>query len=103
MACGLPVVCGGRGGFLEHVVHGYNGFVFNNNAEAIRYVQDLASDKNLLECMGRNARHSMEVAHSASEINKMISILTDLPKNPSICTAHQYISILDNHIAAAIK
>ncbi len=60
MACGLPVVCGRRGGYADYIVHGVNGFLFDTTAEAIALIGNLRDDAALRERVGRAARATVE-------------------------------------------
>jgi glycosyltransferase involved in cell wall biosynthesis len=60
MACGLPVVCGRRGGYADYVVHGVNGFLFDTSKQAIELIAKLRNDVALRERIGRAARHTVE-------------------------------------------
>jgi glycosyltransferase involved in cell wall biosynthesis len=60
MACGLPVVCGRRGGYADYIVHGVNGFLFDTTAEALALIRMLRGDKALRERVGRAARATVE-------------------------------------------
>ena len=60
MACGLPVVCGRRGGYADYIVHGVNGFLFDTTAEAITLIRSLRDDVALRERVGRAARQTVE-------------------------------------------
>ena len=60
MACGLPVVCGRRGGYADYIVHGINGFLFDTTAEAIALIRNLRDDITLRERVGRAARATVE-------------------------------------------
>lgn len=60
MACGLPVVCGRRGGYADYIVHGVNGFLFDTNAEAVALIRTLRHDDALRTRVGRAARATVE-------------------------------------------
>jgi glycosyltransferase involved in cell wall biosynthesis len=60
MACGLPVVCGRRGGYADYIVHGVNGFLFDTTAEAVTLILKLRDDVALRERVGRAARQTVE-------------------------------------------
>lgn len=60
MACGLPVVCGRRGGYADYIVHGVNGFLFDTTAEAIALIRNLRQDRGLRERVGHAARETVE-------------------------------------------
>ena len=60
MACGLPVVCGRRGGYADYIAHGVNGFLFDTNEQAIALILKLRNDSALRERIGRAARRTVE-------------------------------------------
>jgi glycosyltransferase involved in cell wall biosynthesis len=60
MACGLPVVCGRRGGYADYIAHGVNGFLFDTNEQAIALILKLRADPALRERIGRAARRTVE-------------------------------------------
>jgi len=60
MACGLPVVCGRRGGYADYIVHGVNGFLFDTSAQAIDIMIRLRDNVALRGRIGRAARHTVE-------------------------------------------
>jgi glycosyltransferase involved in cell wall biosynthesis len=47
MACGLPVVCGRRGGYADYIAHGVNGFLFDTTEEAIALILRLRDDSRI--------------------------------------------------------
>ena len=60
MACGLPVVCGRRGGYADYIAHGVNGFLFDTSEQAIALILKLRADPALRERIGRAARRTVE-------------------------------------------
>jgi glycosyltransferase involved in cell wall biosynthesis len=66
MACGLPVVVGRPGGYVEYIEHGVNGYLFDTSEEALSYILRLRSDPDLREHLGRNARRTIERLYSSS-------------------------------------
>jgi glycosyltransferase involved in cell wall biosynthesis len=64
MACGLPVVCSNRGGYVEVIEHGRNGFLFDTELEAFETIQRLRSDAPLRRAVGRAARETVESLYS---------------------------------------
>lgn len=64
MACGLPVVCENRGGYVEVIENGRDGFLFETEAEARRILLDLQRDDALRERIGRAARRKVETLFS---------------------------------------
>jgi len=60
MACGLPVVCGRRGGYADYIVHGVNGFLFDTSEQAVNLIMKLREDPALRARIGRAARQTVE-------------------------------------------
>ncbi len=60
MACGLPVVCHNRGGYVEIIDHGRNGFLFDTQQEALEILLRLKEDRALRESIGKAARETVE-------------------------------------------
>jgi len=73
MACGLPVVCGRRGGYADYIAHGVNGFLFDSSEEAIALIRMLAADASLRERIGRAARQTVEDLYGGSVWRTKIS------------------------------
>jgi glycosyltransferase involved in cell wall biosynthesis len=60
MACGLPVVCHESGGYAEWIDNGRNGFLFENQQEALEILLGLKEDPALRERVGKEARRTAE-------------------------------------------
>lgn len=60
MACGLPVVCGFPGGYVEHIVDGKTGFVFRDDEEALGILRSLRDDPARRASIGSAARAYIE-------------------------------------------
>jgi glycosyltransferase involved in cell wall biosynthesis len=60
MACGLPVVCGRRGGYADYIAHGVNGFLFDTNEQALALIFRLRDDAALRDRIGLAARRTVE-------------------------------------------
>jgi glycosyltransferase involved in cell wall biosynthesis len=58
MACGIPVVCGSRGGYTERIRQGENGFVFETNHQAFEYIERLNQDECMRHDIGLEARET---------------------------------------------
>jgi len=52
MACGLPVVCHNRGGYVDIIDLGFNGFLFDTQQEALDILLRLKEDQALRESIG---------------------------------------------------
>ena len=72
MACGLPVVCENRGGHIEPIEHGRNGFVFDTQQEALEIVLRLKEDRALRESVGRAARQTAEELFSPAVRSQIV-------------------------------
>ena len=58
MACGLPVVCGRRGGYADYIVHGVNGFLFDTSEQAVALILKLRDDAALRARIGERGAAS---------------------------------------------
>lgn len=73
MACGLPVVCGRRGGYADYIVHGVNGFLFDTCEQAVALIRTLSADPALRERVGRAARRTIEEIYRGSAWSRKIA------------------------------
>jgi len=73
MACGLPVVCEDRGGYVELIDHGRNGFLFNTDQEAFDILLHLKEDQALGQSIGRAARATIEEIYSPARRAEIIN------------------------------
>ena len=60
MACGIPVVCHRRGGYVEHIQHQHNGLLFDTTEEAMTQLRQLISSPELRSELGENGRHYVQ-------------------------------------------
>jgi glycosyltransferase involved in cell wall biosynthesis len=60
MACSVPVVCHNRGGYVEVVENGRNGFLFETDAEALDILLRLKGDPELCLRIGMGGRTAVE-------------------------------------------
>ncbi len=60
MACGLPVICERRGGYVEWIREGKNGFLFDTQEQAWEILQTLSCDGALRHAIGVAARQTVE-------------------------------------------
>jgi glycosyltransferase involved in cell wall biosynthesis len=72
MACGLPVVCGRKGGMAEYIDHGRNGFLFDDDAEALHLLLRLRDHPELGARVGAAARRDMEAAFSPEARQRLL-------------------------------
>jgi glycosyltransferase involved in cell wall biosynthesis len=71
MACGIPVVCHNNGGYIDFIKHGYNGFLFETQDQAKKYIIKLKADPELRAYIGHNARCSMEALSKKQRIEQI--------------------------------
>ena len=55
MLCGIPVVAEARGGYASFIRHGENGFLFDDQRDAMAQLDALREDAGLRERIGRSA------------------------------------------------
>ena len=72
MACGLPVVCHNRGGYVDIIDHGRNGFLFDTQQEALDILLRLKEDRALRASIGRAARETAEVLFSPARRREVV-------------------------------
>ncbi len=72
MACGLPIVCHNRGGYVDAVIHGRNGFLFDTQQEALDILLRLKEDRALRESIGKAARGTAEELFSPTSRSKTV-------------------------------
>jgi glycosyltransferase involved in cell wall biosynthesis len=72
MACGLPVVCHNRGGYVEIIDHGRNGFLFDTQQEALEILLRLKEDRALRESIGKAARETVEAFFSPARRSEIV-------------------------------
>ena len=72
MACGLPVVCHNRGGYVEIIDHGRNGFLFDTQQEALEILLRLKEDRALRESIGKAARETVEEFFSPARRSEIV-------------------------------
>ena len=72
MACGLPIVCHKRGGYVEWIEDGQNGFLFDTQQEALEILLKLKEDPALREKVGRAARQTAEELFSRDVRSEII-------------------------------
>lgn len=83
MACGLPVVCGSPGGYVEHIQHGKTGFVFRDDAEALQIVHLLRDNPSLRNEVGSAAREYVESLYKHSNQYTLKLLLGNGARDPS--------------------
>jgi glycosyltransferase involved in cell wall biosynthesis len=73
-ACGKPVIAANADGVREGIVHGVNGFLFNNDEEIPYYILKLLTDSKLLRSMQSNAKEASREYSPASYVSRMSRI-----------------------------
>jgi glycosyltransferase involved in cell wall biosynthesis len=73
MACGLPVVCHRRGGYVANIDDGRNGFLFDTNEEALSIIRRLQHEPSLRIATGCAARATVEAMYSPEERAKIVN------------------------------
>jgi glycosyltransferase involved in cell wall biosynthesis len=81
MACGLPVVCGRRGGYADYIAHGVNGFLFDTSEQAIALILKLRADPALRERIGRAARRTVEDLYRGRTWQNKLAFFLPLERN----------------------
>jgi glycosyltransferase involved in cell wall biosynthesis len=71
MACGVPVVAEGRGGYVDFVENGRNGFLFKDNDQALAQVLALRDDPSLRAEIGLRGRQTVEEMYSPENVSEM--------------------------------
>lgn len=79
MACGLPVVCGRRGGYADYIVHGVNGFLFDTSEQAVALIRTLSADP---------ALRSASVALHAGQSRRSTAAAPGAARSPSSSRAN---------------
>jgi glycosyltransferase involved in cell wall biosynthesis len=84
MACGLPVVCGRRGGYADYIAHGVNGFLFDTSEEAIALILKLRADPSLRDRIGRAARRTVEDLYSGRAWQNKLAFFLPSEREPRL-------------------
>jgi glycosyltransferase involved in cell wall biosynthesis len=71
MACGLPVVCSRRVGASDYVQDGVNGFLFDEEGEALDVLRRLQRDPALRLRVGAQARRTVEEVFSPAATERV--------------------------------
>jgi glycosyltransferase involved in cell wall biosynthesis len=81
MAAGVVPVVENRGGLPDQVIHGYNGFLCDTNAEFKRYCELLHHDPVLRARMGANARAFASANFSLTDLrSNLCSLIAPSPR-----------------------
>jgi len=68
MASGKPVIARANMGTVDIMLHGKNGYLYNDENELRKHLESLLSDSNLRKTIGRNARKTVEEKYSFTRI-----------------------------------
>ena len=71
MACGIPVVCQNRGGYVEVIESGKNGFLFETESEGLEILLRLKHDEPLRAAIGVAARETVRNLYSSDRRREM--------------------------------
>ncbi|MDF2388862.1 glycosyltransferase family 4 protein, partial [Nostoc ellipsosporum NOK] len=72
MACGLPVVCHAHGGYVDHIRHGKNGFLFETTGQAAEILAELKADPERRASVGAQARQTVEQLFSPQALERRL-------------------------------
>ncbi|KAA3448310.1 group 1 glycosyl transferase [Mesorhizobium sp. SARCC-RB16n] len=72
MSCGLPVVCHSNGGYVDHIRHGENGFLFETTQQAAGILAELKADPALRLAVGRKGRQTVEELFSPQALQQRL-------------------------------
>jgi glycosyltransferase involved in cell wall biosynthesis len=81
MATGLPVACGERGGYSEHLCHGRNSLVFRTTGEALDAVRSVRNNAHLARTLGANAAQDAAALHRRTAGRTLSLLLGDYAAN----------------------
>ncbi len=73
MAAGLPVIAENKGGYVDWIEHGKNGFLFNTTEEAKDLLDMLIKDKELRRYIGKNAVDTVNHMYGESRTQEQIN------------------------------
>lgn len=78
---GIPAIVSNIPGCTEVIQHGYNGFVAESDADALRYLRQLLSDQTLRQTMGAAAAKRVQALFSPTRfLENADQVYTDLLK-----------------------
>ncbi len=80
LACGLPVLVPGRGGVMQDVQDGWNGFIFKpqDQEDFVTKLKLLVEDDSLRQQMGQNGPGSVVKYHWDDAVQRWLDIVNDL-------------------------
>ena len=78
LSCGLPCVVFDKGGQVEMIKHGVNGFIAKNQVEFVQYIETLHKDDMLRTKMGVSAREFAQSYNWEANGKKLLTILSGL-------------------------
>jgi glycosyltransferase involved in cell wall biosynthesis len=86
MACALPVIVQSNAGIAQHIHHGVNGFIADDDRDVLEIVESLRITEGLAQSVGRAARATMERRYGAAQIEKIVSYYTDGARDADMTT-----------------
>lgn len=72
MAAGLPVVVERKGGYVDWIEHGKNGFLFDTTEEAQKLLETLVNDQKLRARIGENAVKTTQDMYGKENMLKQV-------------------------------
>ncbi|MBR2513553.1 MAG: glycosyltransferase family 4 protein [Halomonas sp.] len=76
MAAGLPIVVERKGGYVDWIEHGKNGFLFDTTEEAKKLLEMLVNDQHLRDFIGRNAVKTTQYMYGEENMLKQLEFYT---------------------------
>lgn len=73
MAAGLPVIAENKGGYVDWIEHGKNGFLFNTTEEAQALLEILIEDKSLRRYIGKNAVDTVNTMYGEGSLQEQVN------------------------------
>lgn len=77
MFCSKPIISSNVGCSSYEVLNDYNGYIYNNNEECIKYLSMLIEDKNKRDLMGLNSNKLYYERFTLKNYDKYIDLIND--------------------------
>jgi glycosyltransferase involved in cell wall biosynthesis len=77
MFCSKPIISSNAGCSSYEVINNYNGYIYNNNEECIKYLDMLIEDKNKRDLMGLNSNKLYYERFTLKNYDKYIDLIND--------------------------
>jgi glycosyltransferase involved in cell wall biosynthesis len=75
MFCSKPIISSNAGCSSYEVLNDYNGYIYNNNEECIKYLSMLIEDKNKRDLMGLNSKKLYYERFTTKNYDKYIDLI----------------------------